>query len=59
MEPIKFLKEKKIKLNGIKYKPYLIGSLPSLFAFKYDEDGDREGIESWFNYKGFTYVAEK
>jgi hypothetical protein len=58
MKSIKFLHEKKIRLNGKKYKPYMIGSLPSLFAFRYDADDDRDGIKEWFNYKGLTYVPE-
>jgi hypothetical protein len=45
-----------IALNGRNYKPYLIGNLPSLFAFKVDIIDDKEGISEWFNYKGFTYV---
>ncbi len=39
-------------------KPYRIGELPNLFAFKYDEDNDRDGIIEWFNYKGLTYIQE-
>ena len=34
MNSIKFLKENKIRLNGVVYKPYLIGNLPPSFAFK-------------------------
>jgi hypothetical protein len=65
MNSIKFLKENKIRLNGIVYKPYLIGNLPPSFAFKEkwstDNDGNDyavEGINEWFNFKGFTYVSE-
>jgi hypothetical protein len=56
MNKIKFLKTKRIKLNGVQYKPYLIGELPSTFGFIYNEDKDQEGITEWFNYKGLTYV---
>jgi hypothetical protein len=56
---IKFINNgKKIKLNGMLYKPYMIGELPNLFAFKYDEDNDRSGIIEWFNYKGLTYIQD-
>ena len=65
MSSIKFLKENKIRLNGIVYKPYLIGNLPPSSAFKEewktDNDGNDyvvEGIREWFNFKGFTYVSE-
>jgi hypothetical protein len=56
MKNITFLKSKNILLNNKIYKPYLIGSLPSLFAFKYDAIDDKEGISEWFNSKGFTYI---
>ncbi len=56
---IKFLPNKKIKLNGVKFKPYTIGELPPSFGFKYDEEKDRDGIYQWFNYKGLTYVEDK
>jgi len=61
MKSIKFKKNSitgaiQCTLDGTKYKPYLIGNLPSLFAFKYDEIDDKDGIAEWFNYKGFTYV---
>lgn len=56
MNKIKFTHGKTINLNGKKYKPYLIGDLPSTFGFIYDEDKDQDGITEWFNYKGFTYI---
>ena len=59
MQKIKFLNEKQIKLNGVLYKPYLIGDLPPSFGYKFEttnEEDIRFGIDEWFNYKGFTYV---
>ena len=56
MNKIKFLKTKRIKLNGVQYKPYMIGELPSTFGFIYNEDKDQDGISEWFNYKGLTYL---
>ena len=56
MNKIKFLKENKIALNGVIYKPYTICELPERFGLV-DEDGFSY-ITSWFNYKGFTYIAE-
>ena len=56
---IKFTSNKKIKLNGVKYKPYTVGNLPPSFGFKYNEEKDKDGIYQWFNYKGLTYVEDK
>ena len=59
---IKFLKPnltpglQKIQLNGITYKPYTICQLPERFGLV-DNDGYSYFTE-WFNYKGFTYIAE-
>jgi hypothetical protein len=41
-----------------KYKGYEVGSLPSKFAFIYNELDEVDGIKSWFNYKGLTYIAQ-
>ena len=49
MNTIKFLKNNKIKLNNITYKPYTICNLPNQFGVE---------ILDWFNYKGLTYIAE-
>lgn len=56
MNKIKFLRSKEIRLDKVKYRRYLIGSLPQRFAFIYDDNEDQDGITTWFNYKGFTYV---
>ena len=56
MKQIKFLKSKEIRLDGVKYRPYMIGSLPTMFAFIYNAEDDKDGITKWFNYKGLTYV---
>ena len=48
MNTIKFLKNNKIKLNNIIYKPYTICELPNTFGTE---------ILELFNYKGFTYIA--
>ncbi len=49
MNTIKFLKNNYIKLNQTTYKPYTVCNLPSKFGTE---------ITQWFNYKGFTYIAE-
>ena len=49
MNTIKFLKENKIKLNGVIYKPYTICYIPNSFG---------KEVLDWFNYKGFTYIVE-
>ena len=63
MNIIKHLREDKIELNGIVYKPYKICSIPTNFgciAYEYDSEGfpTKEGISEWFNYKGYTYIAK-
>ena len=60
MEKIKFLPNKIIKLNGTKYKPYLIGDLPPSFGLLYIDSGEdvRPGISEWFNIKGLTYIKQ-
>ena len=46
---IKHLKQDKIELNGVVYKPYKVCELPPSFG---------EDILSWVNYKGFIYIVE-
>ena len=50
MNIIKHLKEDKVELNGIVYKPYTICNLPEKFG--------TDEITNWFNYKGYTYIAK-
>ena len=57
MNKIKYLKEDKIELNGMVYKPYKICSIPDRFGCI--EFNEREGISEWFNYKGYTYIFDK
>lgn len=45
-----------IFLNKVEYTGFLIGSLPKRFAFIYDAENDQEGLVSWFNHKGLTYI---
>ena len=62
MNKIKFLKpdtstgRQKIQLNGITYKPYTICDLPANFVCI--NFGEKEGISTWFNYKGLTYIYD-
>jgi|TARA_R110001599_G_scaffold69959_1_gene196809 hypothetical protein len=55
---IKFINKTTIKLNKKTYKGYHVGELPTRFAFIYNQDKDQEGISSWFNYQGLTYVEK-
>ena len=57
MNRINFLKNNYIQLNNILYKPYTICELADTRFGQVDEDGFSY-ITQWFNYKGFTYVAE-
>ena len=62
MNTIKFLKpdtttgKQKIQLNGITYKPYSICDLPANFGCI--NFGEKEGVSTWFNYKGLTYIYD-
>ena len=65
MKKIKFLKENRIKLDGVKYKGYTICNMPSIFGTieeLVDEDGNVVArlslVDEWFNYKGLTYIIE-
>ena len=57
MNKIKFLKNNYIQLNTTVYRPYTICELADARFGQVDEDGNSY-ITQWFNYKGFTYVAE-
>ena len=57
MNTIKFLKQDRIELNGVTYKPYTVCSIPQNFGCI--EFNEKEGISEWFNYKGYTYIIEK
>ena len=65
MNRIEFLKENRIKLNGITYKGYSICELPNQFGMTEEiTDGDGKVvdrlplIDEWFNYRGLTYIIE-
>jgi len=58
MKTIKFLKEDRIKLDGIVYRPYKVCDIPQNFGCITFQD-DKEGISEWFNYKGYTYIIEE
>ena len=58
MQKIKHLKNDYVQLGNLIYKPYKVCDLPDNFGFYYDKEADKEGIGSWFNYKGFTYIYE-
>ena len=45
-------------LNQVEYTGFLIGNLPKRFAFIYDAENDREGLTSWFNHKGWTFIRK-
>lgn len=58
MQSIKFLPNNQIKLANKTYKGYAVGELPARFAFIYNQNKEQDGINSWFNYKGLTYVEK-
>ena len=57
MKTIKYLKDNKLALDGVTYRPYMIGDLPSKFGcISY---GESDGIYQWFGHKGFCYVIDE
>lgn len=59
MNKIKFLKNNIVRVNNMLYKGYLIGDLPPSFGYIYDQEKETEGISSFFNLKGLTYIPVK
>ncbi len=67
MNTIKLTSKTTLKLNGTKYKGYLIGEIPPSFGYKEKWDGVdkhgndkfKKGTSEWFNYKGLTWVIDK
>jgi hypothetical protein len=60
---IKFSKHSQhptIYINDVEYRGYKVSNLPSKFGCKYIDtsEGIEEGISSWFNYKGLTYIEK-
>ena len=64
MNVIKHLKEDKIELNGVVYKPYTICDLPNAFGMSEEferQDGTKVRyplIPEWVKYRGYVYIAE-
>ena len=58
MKTIKFLKEDRIELDGIVYRPYKVCDIPQNFGCITFQD-EKEGISELFNYKGYTYIIEE
>ena len=56
MKTIKYLKDNRIELNGVVYKPYTICNLPANFGCIEFNSG--EGVSEWFNYKDSTYIRK-
>jgi hypothetical protein len=40
------------------YVGFLVGALPTRFAFIFNEDKEQDGITSWFNHKGRTFISK-
>jgi hypothetical protein len=58
MKKIKFLKNDYIQLGEQIYKPYTICEIPQNFGC-IEWQTDKQGIDEWFNYKGYTYIFHK
>jgi hypothetical protein len=48
----------KVLLNRVEYTGFPVGELPKKFAYIYDAENDRDGITSWFNHKGWTFIRK-
>ena len=59
MQKIKHLKNDYVQLENKIYRPYKVCEIPTNFGFIYNEETDKEGINEWFNYKGYTYIYDK
>lgn len=51
-------RETTIWLNKVEYSGFPVGSLSKRFAFIYDAEEEQDGILSWFNFRGLTYIAK-
>jgi hypothetical protein len=51
-------RESTIWLNKVEYTGFQIGNLPAKFAFIYDVENERDGVTSWFNHKGWTFIRK-
>ena len=45
-------------LNKVEYTGFPVGELPTRFAFIFNEDKEQDGIASWFNHKGWTFIKK-
>ena len=66
MKRIKRFRDNRIKIESktqdgktmwLPYKPYLLNNIPKNFGC-IEFNNEQEGIPSWFNYKGLTYVLD-
>tara|TARA_R110002096_G_scaffold98085_2_gene218443 strand:- start:717 stop:899 length:183 start_codon:yes stop_codon:yes gene_type:complete len=57
MQKIKHLKKDYIQLDNLIYRPYTVCEVPNNFGCI--EFNEKEGINEWFNYKGYTYIFDK
>jgi hypothetical protein len=51
-------RESTIWLNKVEYTGFQIGYLPKRFAFIYDVEDEQDGLSSWFNFRGLTYICK-
>lgn len=60
MQTIKHFKQQpnKLKLNNITYRGYGVCEIPANFGCILFGEEQKAGIDSWFNYKGLTWIAE-
>ena len=57
MKTIKHLKNNYLQLGNLIYRPYTVCELPANFGcINFNE---KEGVSSWFNHTGLTYIYDK
>ena len=47
-----------IWLNGLEYTGFPVGEIPKRFGFIFDAENEQDGITSWFNLKGWTFIRK-
>lgn len=47
-----------IWLDKVEYTGFLIGNLPKKFGYIFDQEEEKDGISSWFNLKGWTFIRK-
>jgi hypothetical protein len=60
METLKINRDaKSLKLSGLEYVGFGISHIPNkCFGVNHPNNPETDGVKSWFNYKGLTYIVK-